>query len=95
VVLFIQWLARHNSAHRAGWIGRWGLDQIIFNASVYKVQTLVDQGLRLTLDLPEDAISAVAKLMEAKRDGVYFRVLMNDQLIGEQLDDKRRKGTVR
>lgn len=40
---------------------------IEFTAVVYKVQTLVDGGLRVTLDLPETAIAQAALLMECKR----------------------------
>ena len=35
---------------------------IEFCASVTKVQTLADNGIRLTLDLPEDAIMQMAEL---------------------------------
>lgn len=47
-----------------------------FLAEVNKVQTLVDQGLRITLDLPETEIAAAAKLMECKRAGVVIRVMV-------------------
>lgn len=47
--------------------------QITFTAEVYKVQTLVDQGLRLTLDLPETDIPQAAMLMECKREGIPLR----------------------
>ena len=40
---------------------------IDFQAVVYKVQTLVDGGLRVTLDLPETAIAQAALLMDCKR----------------------------
>lgn len=40
---------------------------IEFTAVVYKVQTLVDGGLRVTLDLPEQAIPQAAALMDCKR----------------------------
>ena len=43
---------------------------IVFDATVYKVQTLVDMGLRVTLDLPEDAIAQAAQLMECRREGI-------------------------
>ena len=46
---------------------------ITFNAIVYKVQTLADQGLRLTLDLPETAIPQAAMLMECKREGIPLK----------------------
>lgn len=49
-------------------------DPIVFVASVQKVQTLVDQGLRVTLDLPEDSIMQMAMLAECKRHGVALTV---------------------
>lgn len=45
-----------------------------FAAEIVKIQTLVDHGLRVTLDLPEDEIGAAAKLMECKREGVAVQV---------------------
>lgn len=47
---------------------------IVFSATVEKVQTLVDGGIRITLDLPENAISAAASLMACKREGIPLRV---------------------
>ena len=46
---------------------------ITFDAIVYKVQTLADGGLRLTLDLPEQAIPQAAMLMECKREGIPLK----------------------
>ena len=43
---------------------------IRFPAFVYKVQTTIDGGIRLTLDLPETAIAQAAMLMEAKQQGI-------------------------
>lgn len=43
---------------------------IRFEAIVYKVQTLADGGVRVTLDLPETAIPQMAMLAETKREGV-------------------------
>jgi hypothetical protein len=43
------------------------VNAIEFPAVVYKVQTLVDGGIRLTLDLPEHAIPQAALLMDCKR----------------------------
>ena len=42
---------------------------IRFTAAVYKLQTLVDGGIRLTLDLPETAIPQMAMLAECQRFG--------------------------
>jgi hypothetical protein len=46
------------------------LETIVFNAIVYKLQTLADGGIRLTLDLPETAIPQMAMLAETKREGI-------------------------
>jgi hypothetical protein len=46
------------------------LAEIRFIAEVYKVQTLVDGGVRVTLDLPETAIPQMAMLAECQRDGI-------------------------
>lgn len=43
---------------------------IRFEAIVAKAQTLADGGIRITLDLSEDAIPQMAMLIEAKREGV-------------------------
>lgn len=45
---------------------------IKFEAAVNKVQTLADNGIRVTLDLPETEIDAMTKLAICKRDGVYL-----------------------
>lgn len=50
---------------------------IEFDAIVYKVQTLVDGGIRLTLDLPETAIPQAAMLMECKRLEIPLRLIAN------------------
>jgi hypothetical protein len=51
--------------------GRLGKDAVIkFDAIVYKVQTLSDGGIRLTLDMPETAIPQMAMLAETKREGI-------------------------
>ena len=49
-------------------------EAIIFIAAVYKVQTLVNDGLRITLDLPETAIREAAMLMECKRQEIPVKV---------------------
>jgi hypothetical protein len=45
---------------------------IQFWAVVYKVQTLSDHGIRLTLDMPEDAVMTMAELVECKRRGIVL-----------------------
>jgi hypothetical protein len=43
-------------------------NKIIFSAAVSSVKTLIDGGIRISLDLPEDAIKEAAMLMECKRE---------------------------
>jgi hypothetical protein len=52
-------------------------DAIVFDAIVYKLQTLVDGGIRLTLDLPETAIPQMAMLAECKREGISLTIKCN------------------
>lgn len=49
-------------------------DALEFDATIAKVQTLVDNGIRVTLDLPETAIEAAAVLMGVKRNGLAIKV---------------------
>lgn len=52
-----------------------------FAAEIVKVQTLADNGIRLTLDLrdePESVIAA-AKLMACKREGVSLKVTLEPE----------------
>jgi hypothetical protein len=51
-----------------------GLAEIKFVAVVAKVQTMVDGGIRVVLDLPETAIKQAAELMECKRDEIALKV---------------------
>ena len=48
--------------------------KIEFHATVYKVQTLTDGGVRLALDLPETAIMQMAQLAECQRFGVVLDI---------------------
>ena len=49
-------------------------DALTFDAIVAKVQTLADNGIRVTLDLPETAIEAAAVLMALKRNEQALKV---------------------
>jgi len=49
-------------------------EPIAFHATVYKVQTLADGGVRVYLDLPETAIMQMAQLAECQRFGVVLNV---------------------
>jgi hypothetical protein len=51
------------------------VSEISFDATVYKVQTLADYGLRVTLDLPESAIIAVSQLMVVKRENGILHIV--------------------
>ena len=47
---------------------------IEFTAQVYKVQTLVDNGIRVTLDLAETETVIMAKLAECQRFGAVLQI---------------------
>ena len=47
---------------------------IRFQAQVTKVQTMVDGGIRVILDLPETAIDTATKMMQAKQAGAVLEV---------------------
>jgi hypothetical protein len=49
-------------------------DELRFQAIVARVQTLADNGLRVTLDLGENEVVAAAHLMELKRLGAVLKV---------------------
>jgi len=49
-------------------------ETITFEAAVSQVRTLADGGLRVVLDLPEDAVYQAAWLMEVKRAEGTVRV---------------------
>ena len=51
-----------------------GVGDTTFWAIVGKVQTMADGGIRLYLDLPEDAIVQAAEMMAYKREGVVLDV---------------------
>ena len=61
------------------------LEAIAFPAAVYKVQTLTDGGVRVTLDLPETAIMEMAMLAECQRAGIYLNVICTES------DENRQK----
>ena len=69
-------------------------DAIVFEAAVYKVQTLVDGGVRVTLDLPETAIPQMAMLAECKRQGMalLFTATAIDAGTLTKLDDETKTG---
>ena len=50
------------------------MDAIEFMAQVARITTLADGGIRVTFDLPEDAVMQAAELMTCKRFGVVLRV---------------------
>lgn len=52
---------------------------IVFEAIVQKVQTLADNGVRVTLDLPETAIMQMAMLAQAKVDGLVLEVTVREK----------------
>jgi hypothetical protein len=49
-------------------------DAIRFQAQIFKVQTLVDGGIRVTLDMAETEINAAMKLIQARQAGALLEV---------------------
>jgi hypothetical protein len=68
-------------------------NEISFDAVVYKVQTLADFGLRITLDLPETAIIAAAQLMTVKRENGILHILATAD-IQPQTEEKLERATI-
>ena len=65
---------------------------IRFSAAVYKVQTLAsDNGVRVTLDLPESAIPQMAMLAECKREGIPLLFEAKKDETWTKLDDATEK----
>lgn len=64
---------------------------IEFDAIPYKIQTLVDQGLRFTFDAPETAIIAAAQLMAAKREGLILHISIRPE---KQVNAGNEQGTM-
>lgn len=49
-------------------------DAIIFETAIYKAQTLVDHGFRVTLDLPESEAEAFYKIIQVYQKGGTLRI---------------------
>lgn len=60
---------------------------IQFSASVASIKTLVDGGIRITFDLPEDAIAQAAQLMACKKDMIPLRVEVKADTSEAQYDN--------
>ena len=56
-----------------GCLGK-AMNEITFYGSIAKVQTLVDGGIRVTLDLPETATLQMAQLAECQRSGLALEI---------------------
>jgi len=63
------------------------MNSLTFSASVYKVQTLADGGIRVTFDLPETEITAMAQLAACQVDKIYLNITCT------AVDDYGRKRT--
>ena len=50
------------------------MNTIVFTCCVNQVKTLADHGIRITLDLPEDAIATAAQLMACKVAGIFLHI---------------------
>jgi len=49
-------------------------DKIEFLAEVVKLQTVADGGIRLTLDLPEQARKIMEPLTECQQNGIVLKI---------------------
>ena len=67
------------------------LTDVTFQAVVQRVSTLADGGLRVTFDLPEDAILQVAELMACKREEMVLAVSVS-MVSALQSNGKQRDG---
>lgn len=68
------------------------MNAIVFTAAVFKVQNITtDGGIRVTLDLPEDAIPQAAMLLETRREGIplLFTATVDDP---DSTKKSRKKG---
>lgn len=64
---------------------------IEFVASVAKVQTMADGGLRFIFDAPETAVMQAAQLMECKRFGVVLQVKCEPCIAGQEQGDGKKQ----
>lgn len=75
------------------------MSEIRFTASVYKVQTLVDGGIRVTLDLSETAIIQMAALAECQVNGIALEIVVkqrsNNIAIRERQERKSKWATAK
>lgn len=65
------------------------MNSISFSATVYKVQTLSDNGIRVSLDLAEDCTMQLAQLAECQRFGVVLEVCLTAE--NREYGNERRK----
>jgi hypothetical protein len=69
------------------------------HATVYKVQTLVDKGPRITLDLPETEIMQMAMFAECQRMQVVLDVsampMEASVLNGDSADGKKTRNEIK
>jgi hypothetical protein len=63
---------------------------IEFTASVNKVQTMVDGGLRVILDFSENDVMQASMLMECKRYGVPLKIIAEPA----EIEQSKRKSYV-
>ena len=66
-------------------------DEIKFYAAVNAVKTLADGGIRVYLDLPEDAIVTAAELMACKRHGTVINIVATPRDNEPTTEDENRR----
>jgi hypothetical protein len=80
-------------------MGGWMTESIKFMSSVFKVQTTVDHGIRITLDTAESNTMVMAMLAECQRMGVVLDVIalpvIQDNSQSDMADGKKSRQAVK
>jgi hypothetical protein len=65
--------------------------KIVASFEVIRVQTMANNAIRLTLEMPEHMIPQMAMFAECQRNGIYlhgeFTAATSDQIAGLEQDD--------
>jgi hypothetical protein len=60
---------------------------IKFKAQIFKIQTLVDGGIRITLDMSEKDIRQAGELMQARQAGAILEVVAVPVIVNPLLEE--------
>ena len=79
------------TGHPTGKAGGGLSEAIAFPATVYKVQTLADHGIRIYLDLPESAIPQMAMLADCQRQGIPLSFVASLTIFDDETEKRAKK----